>query len=278
MMAGILTIAHLTLYEARRRRIVLASALCGVAFLAVYATGLYFIFRGFTPGDAMERAVASMMSTGLGLYGVNFLTVASAVLLSVDTLSGEIGSGVIQTLASKPLRRMDIVAGKWLAYWLLTIAYLLAMAGGIVLIVRLITGYMQPGLERAIPLIALEATVLLTVSIAGGTRFNTVTNGIVAFGFYGLAFVGGLVEQAGTFTGNLAARDIGTAVSLISPADALWRMAAYELTPPIVRGLELGPPMFWNASAPTTAMVVWSVGLIVVMLAVSLRAFNRRAL
>ncbi len=57
------------------------------------------------------------------------------------------------------------------------------------------------------------------------------------------------------------------------------RMAAYELTPPILKGVgDLGPPMFWNASAPTPAMVVWSVGLIVVMLAVSVRAFNRRAL
>ena len=277
-MGGILAIAHLTLYEARRRRIVLASALCGVAFLAVYATGLYFIFRDFELGDALERTAAAMMSTGLGLYGVNFLAIASAVLLSVDTLSGEIGSGVIQTLASKPLRRADIVAGKWLAYWLLTMAYLLTMAGGIVLIVRLITGYVQPGIERAIPLIALEATVMLTVSIAGGTRFNTVTNGIVAFGFYGLAFVGGLVEQACALTGNLAARELGTAVSLISPADALWRMAAYELTPPLLRGLELGPPIFWNASAPTAAMVVWSFGLIALMLTVSLRGFNRRAL
>jgi len=277
-MAGILTIAHLTLYEARRRRIMLASAICGAAFLAVFATGVYFVFRDLGPENVLQRAITNMMTTMLGLYAVNFLTVASAVLLSIDTLSGEIGSGVIQTLASKPLRRADIVLGKWLAYLLLTLVYLVVMAGGVVLIIRLITGYTHPGLVRALPLVALEAAVLLTVAIAGGTRLSTVTNGIVAFGFYGVAFVGGLIEQVGTFTGNLAARDMGTAVSLISPADALWRMAAYELTPPIVRGLDAGPPMIWNASAPTMAMVVWSVGLILVTLAVSVRTFNRRAL
>ena len=141
-----------------------------------------------------------------------------------------------------------------------------------------VAGFWQPGLERALPLMALEATVLLTFCIAGGTRLSTVTNGIVAFGFYGLAFIGGFVEQIGAFTGNLAARDIGTAVSLISPADALWRMAAYYLQPPIFRDLQIGPPMFWAASTPTPAMVVWAFGFVIVTMFVALRTFNRRPL
>ena len=277
MMSGILTIAHLTLHEARRRRIVLAAAVCGIGFLAVFGTGMYFINRGVS-GNPIERAATVTIITIIGLYGVNFLATAAAVLLSVDTLSGEIGSGVIQTLASKPVRRADVVLGKWLGYWVLTLSYLMAMAVGVVLIVRVITGYLQPGLDRALPLMALEATVLLTITIAGGTLFSTVTNGIVAFGLYGLALAGGIVEQAGTLLGNLVARDIGTAVSLISPADTLWRMAAYYLVPAFITNLNEGPPMMWSVSAPTAAMVVWSVGFVLVVLAFALRTFNRRAL
>ena len=277
MMSGILTIAHLTLHEARRRRIVLSAAVCGIGFLAVFGTGMYFINRGVSD-DPIERAAAVTIITIIGLYGVNFLATAAAVLLPVDTLSGEIGSGVIQTLASKPVRRADVVLGKWLGYWVLTLSYLMAMAVGVVLIVRVITGYMQPGLDRALPLMALEATVLLTITIAGGTLFSTVTNGIVAFGLYGLALAGGIVEQAGTLLGNLVARDIGTAVSLISPADTLWRMAAYYLVPAFITNLNEGPPMMWSVSAPTAAMVVWSVGFVLVVLAFALRTFNRRAL
>lgn len=280
MINGIVTIAHLSLHEARRRRIVLAAVVCGIAFLVVFGTGLFFVERDLQASgqSALERRGILGLLILLGLYGANFLTVAAAVLLSVDTLSGEIGSGVIETLASKPVRRADIVLGKWLAYWILTVAYLMLMAGGVVLIGRVITGFLQPGMERALPLMALEATVLLTVCIAGGTRLSTVTNGIVGFGFYGLAFVGGFVEQVGAFTGNLAARDIGTAVSLVSPPDALWRMAAYYLQPPIFRDLQLGPPMFWAASTPTSAMVVWSIGFVIVTMMVAVRTFNRRAL
>jgi ABC-type transport system involved in multi-copper enzyme maturation permease subunit len=275
-MSGILTIAHLTLHEARRRRIVLAAAVFGIGFLAVFGTGMYFITRDLD--NPIERGATVTILAILGIYGVNFLATAAAILLSVDTLSGEIGSGVIQTLASKPVRRADVVLGKWLGYWGLTIAYLLAMTAGLVLILRVITGYMQPGLEYALPLMALEVTVLLTFTIAGGTRFSTVTNGIVAFGFYGLAFAGGIVEQAGTILGNLVARDLGTAVSLISPADALWRMAAYYLVPDFVRNLQEGPPMMWSVSAPTAAMVVWSIAFVPVVMAMAVRAFNRRTL
>ncbi len=49
-----------------------------------------------------------------GMYGIAFLGVALALLISVDTLAGEITSGTIQTLVTKPLRRWEVVCGKWL--------------------------------------------------------------------------------------------------------------------------------------------------------------------
>ena len=285
-MSGILTIAHLTLFEARRRRIILAAVVCGMAFLVVFATGLYFAYGQLVADegpasvqDAVVRGGFVGIAIMLGLYAVNFLVAAASVLLSIDTLSGEIGSGVIQTLVSKPLSRAEVLLGKCLGFWLLVMAYLLMMVGGVVVIVYAVTGVLQPNLWLAVPLMALEATVLLTVSIAGGTRLSTITNGIVAFGFYGLAVIAGVVEQAGILVGNRAARDIGTAVSLLAPSDTLWRMAGYYLQPPVLRALgNDGPPILWNASTPTTAMVVWSIGFVVVVLWSAVRTFNRRPL
>ena len=51
-----------------------------------------------------------------GLYVVNFLVVMMTVLTSVDTLAGEIASGTMQAVATKPLRRFEIVLGKWLGF------------------------------------------------------------------------------------------------------------------------------------------------------------------
>jgi hypothetical protein len=277
-MHGIVTIAHLTVHEARRRKIVGAALVCGLAFLLVFATGLFFINREFLSGSAplIQRQVQLGLLTIAGLYATNFLSVVFAVLVPVDVLSGEIASGVIQTLASKPIRRVDILLGKWIAYWIVTAAYLLLMAGGVVLASRLITGYAQPNLYRALPLMLMEVTLLLTLSIAGGTRLSTVSNGIVAFGFYGLAFIGGWIEQIGALGRIDAARNVGIAVSLISPADSLWRLGAYYLQPAIARDLQMTP--FASASVPSAAMVWWAGGFTIVTLALGLRWFERRPL
>jgi len=277
-MPGLLIIAQLTWLEARRRRIVFAALLCGIAFLLVFALFVYFsghYGRHASPMSLLGQ-IQLQIVTLAGLYAVNFLVVALAVILPVDTLSGEIASGVMQTLASKPVRRAEIVIGKWLVYWVLLAAYIVILAGGVVLLMRLLTGFTQQHLPVALALMWLEASVLLCVTIAGGVRFSTVTNGIVAFAFYVVAFFGGWVEQIGVMLGNVNARYIGTAISLVSPTDALWRLAMHLLQPPVMAQVQLTP--FSPASVPSAAMVWWAVAFAIGMLVVAVRGFQTRAL
>jgi len=276
-MRGVLTIARLTWLEARRRRIVLAALLGGVAFVLVFATAIFFIWRGSEGLDVVRARVMLLLLLVAGLYVVNLLTAALAIMLPVDTLSGEIDSGVMQTLASKPISRSAIVLGKALAFWCMTAAYLAIMVGGIVASLHWLTDFTPPpSVPRATLLMLLGATVLLCWTILWGVRLKTVTNGIFAFGFYGLAFIGGWVEQIGALASNETARRIGTAISLLSPADAMWRRAAYELQPDSIRTLQLGP--FATASVPSVAMILWTFAFIVATLGLALLRFERRAL
>lgn len=277
-MHNILTIAHLTVAEARRRRIVLAATLCALAFLAFFAAAVFFAHRDMMNDPRMsfpERQLTLAMLTVVGFFAANFLAVVFALLLPIDTLSGEIDSGVMQTLASKPLNRAEIVLGKWMGHLLIAFAYLLVIATGIVGIVRAIAGFMPLNVAPALPLMMLEITLLLSVSIAGGARLNTITNGVVALAFYAIAFVGGFVEQIGAVVGIPSARNIGIVVSLISPADAIWRLALYYMQPAIVRGLETPLTTF---SVPTFWMVWWAVGFTVLTLVYGVRTFMRRNL
>ena len=220
-MNGFWAIFELTLAEARRRRILLAALVCGLAFVVMFGIGFYFVAREIHAHSPMilvkQRLVLSSFVL-VGLYAANFLTIMTAILMPVDTLSGEIASGVIQTLASKPIRRSTIVLGKWLAHVCVLAGYLAVVAGGVLLVARLIGRVSPPGLEYGLPLMLLEGLVLVTLSLAGGSRFSTVTNGIVVLGLYGLAFVGSWTEQIGAAADNQAARYVGTVASLLEPS------------------------------------------------------------
>lgn len=276
-MPPILTIAHLTLFEARRKRILVAALLCGLVFVAVFGAGVVFSVAGLQRQVPLQREVSFAALTIIGLYGANFLSVLFAVLLPIDALSGEIESGVMQTLASKPVRRAEILLGKWLGHWLIVIGYMLLLCTAVTLVTWLAGRTVRIDLVTAMPLLILELTCMLTVAIAGGTRFTTVTNGVVALGFYGIAFIGGFMEQIGVLARLEAVRTVGVAASLFSPADTMWRLGVYLLQPAAVRGSQfLGP--FSTPSVPSTMMVWWTVAFTIAVLAYAVRSFNSRAL
>ncbi len=278
-MRAILTITHLTLHESVRRRVLVASLVCGGAFLLLFAIGLHFMKANMSPKDLanLVRYRGEMIVMTLaGLYAANFLTIMTGVLLPVDTLSGEIASGVAQTVASKPIRRADIVLGKWLGFTIMTLGYLALLAGGVLVIARGIGHVTPPDVAIGLPLMALEASLFVALSIWGGTRFSTVTNGVVAFGFFGIAFIGNWVEQIGTFAGNTAAQDVGTVAGLIMPSESLWQLAAWHMQPAFVRELGFGP--FALPSVPTPATVWWAGGYLVVLVVSAVLGFRRRAL
>ncbi len=278
-MHNLLTIMQLTFLEMRRRRIVQAALACGAGFLLVFAAAIYLMHNFHHPARAQPLLVIRMflqVQTLAGLYAVNLMCVTVAVMLPVDAISGEIASGVMQTLACKPVRRAQIVLGKWLVCWLMIAAYTMAMILGVVLVMRLFTGFSQAHVLAAVGLMTLQGTVLLSVVVAGGARLTTIVNGMIAFGFYSVAVVGGWIEQIGVMMGDSGARYVGTAVSLLSPTDALWRRAVYVLQPPVMAQVSMAP--FSVASVPSVAMIWWAAAFAIGALALSVRWFEKRAL
>jgi Cu-processing system permease protein len=274
---AVLTIAHLTLAEARRRRILAAALVLGGAFVLLFAVGFHFIVRDLPreASAAQQRFVMSFIVLA-ALYAANFLIVMTSVLITVDTLAGEIGSGVIETLCTKPVPRWAVVAGKWLGCWTILSLYAALLCGGVLLVARLVGGYTPPNAALGLPLLLLEGTVLLTLALAGGTRLSTLANGVTIFGLYGLAFVGGWMEQVGTLASNTTARYIGIAASLLVPSESLWQLASHQMQPPMARDLGMTP--FSPLSVPSPAMVWWAVAYVLVTLAVALRLFRTRDL
>lgn len=277
--ATILVIARLTFREASRRRVLWVAGIFGLIFLVVYAIGFIAIRRDILlhpPGQLMTKEIYGFILMA-GLYVVNFLTTIMTVLTAVDTLSGEIASGTVHTLVSKPLRRWEIVLGKWLGFAAMMALYLLLMGGGVMGIVYVISGYMAPHALPGLGLMALGMLLLLSISFLGGVTLSTLANGVMVFGLYGIAFIGGWIEQFGSLLKNQSAVNVGIISSLIMPSEAVWRRAAYEMQSTLVRTFG-GLSPFSSQSAPSRAMVLYAVLYAALMLWLAMRWFGKRDL
>ncbi len=277
--ATILVIARLTFRESSRRWVLWVAGIFGVIFLVVYALGFNAIHRDALRNAPSQIAVKEIYGFILmaGLYVVNFLTAIMTVLTSVDTLSGEIASGTVHTLVSKPVRRWEIVLGKWLGFAAMMIIYLLLMGGGVMAIVYAISGYIAPHALSGLALMSLAMLLLLSVSFLGGATLSTLANGVMVFGLYGIAFIGGWIEQFGAFLNNQSAVNVGIISSLIMPSEAVWKRAAYDMQSTLVRTFG-GLSPFSSPSAPSQVMILYAVLYAGVMLWLALRRFGKRDL
>ncbi len=275
----IFVIARLTIREAQRRRLLWVALFMGIAFLLVFGIAFHFIRldieRQVTSPD--DLTFVSILLLTAGLYAVNLLANVVAVLVSVTTISGEIESHTIDAIVTKPMPRWQVVAGKWLGYAVLVLLYLALLVGGLMLIVYLRSGFYMENIGRGVLMMALAALLVLTVSIAGGTRLSTIANGVMTFMLFGIAFMGGLIEQVGALFRNTAAVNVGIISSLIMPADSLWKKAAsYFQTGRTQNPFELGP--FAAITEPSSLMVVYAVIYLIALLAFAMWSFSRRDL
>lgn len=283
-MATIGTIMQLTIRETQRRRILWVGLLMGVAFLAIYGVGFHYIFveletevgRGRGPGPDLLPTIANFLML-TGLYVIHFLVIVMAALLSAGTLSGEIESHTIETLLTKPLRRWQVVVGKWLGYAVLIALYLLLLAGGVIAITYFRSGLLAQNIVPGLGLMLLAGLGMLSLSILGGTRLSTLANGAAAFMLYSLAFVGGWVEQIGAMLQNTTAVDLGIFSSLLMPADALWKKASLLFQPELRVDFDIAGP-FVVLSEPSELMTAYAIGYMLLLLLLALWSFSQRDL
>jgi ABC-type transport system involved in multi-copper enzyme maturation permease subunit len=278
-MRHIATITWLTFHEAWRRWMVLIAVLLGAAFVILYGLGFALGNDDVHRRVPLERALSPRAHNFMllaGLYVIHFLTVMLAVFASVDTVSGEINSHTIQTIVTKPIRRWQVLLGKWLGTAAMLVIYLSLLGGGLLLITRAVSGYVPNNPVEALALIVLQALVLLSLSLLGGTRLSTLSNGIALLMLYGLTFIGTWVEQIGAILQSDTAVRIGTFSSFLLPVEALWRRAAYLMQPSVDLTSFVSP--FAAFSVPNADVVLYALAYSAVAVLLALISFSRRDL
>jgi hypothetical protein len=100
---------------------------------------------------------------------------------------------------------------------------------------------------------------------------------------YGLAFVGGWVEQIASmpFLNSDTAVTIGTLAGRLLPSEVLWRRASHVMAPSVSLGNDFeGPPpfLFTFGKEPESSIVLYAIVYIVVILSLAVLSFRHRDL
>jgi Cu-processing system permease protein len=299
-----LVVARWTVLEARRRRLLLAGALLSVAFVALFVLGFYLLYhtqqrelleaqaQGAGPAAALnareELLAMSTILVILGLYGVQFLAALLGLFLGVASVSPEIDSGALHAVLARPLSRLQYLMGRFLALAGLLTTYVVVMSGALLLTARIVAGYRPGDVTRVVGLMVLQVLILLAVSLLGSAVLPTLANGVVMLVLFGLAWLGGIIGFVGTIPpGNELLANLGTAVSLLLPADAVWRGASYHVLPPSFLvassfasggGDDVVGIPFGSTTPMAPAMLAWALAYPVACLTLAVAAFRRRDL
>lgn len=277
----IFTIARLTLHEAARRKLVLAAVLLTIVVAALTGWAFHKLVAAACAGTSCSATNLKILeATNLILlaFMFSFVLAVAGAFLAAPAIAVDVESGVLLSILPRPIRRSDVLLGKWLGLATLLTAYAVGACGLEFIVAKIAMGYVAPHPFAAIAYIVAGGLVVLSVAMAGSTRFATMTVGIVSIILYGLVWIAGIAGQAGTYFHNQTLENVGTITSLLLPTDGLWRGALYSMEPvaALVAAGETRTDAFLAASAPTLAYHVWTAAWLAAVLGIAVYSFNRR--
>lgn len=288
-LAPILTFAKLTIWEASRRKLLIAVLVLTLLVIGVTAWVFHELRYANGPGGGPELSEVEVLTLASQvLIFVVFLFAAvlalMSVLVSAPSISADVESNLVLALLARPVRRSELVLGKWLGLAVLVILY--AVGAGVLelIVVDVTTGYLPPSPVGLIAYVAALGLVLQTLALLLSTRLAGMTAAIIPLIGYFIAWVGGILGGIGTAIDNQGLIVTGVVSRLLLPTDGLWRGAVYAMEPATViaglRGagrLGAGNP-FSATDPPPPAFLAWTVVWFAVMIGLTLWSFRRREL
>src|SRR5436309_11201780 len=123
-----LTIARLTLQEASRRRLILAVFLLTLVVVAFTGYG-FSRLNTITCGrdgalcPPTEVRLAASLLLILVVYMFDSVIAVGASFIAAPSIATDVESGIALAMLPRPIRRSDVVLGKWLGLAALVAAY-----------------------------------------------------------------------------------------------------------------------------------------------------------
>jgi ABC-type transport system involved in multi-copper enzyme maturation permease subunit len=282
----VLVFARLTVQEASRRRLLLA--LLVLTLLVVGFSGWGFnkittVTR--SDGTVLPAQQVTLISSQL-LIVITFMysgvLALSAAVVAGPLISSEVESGLLLSMLARPVRRSEVVIGKWLGLAILVTIYAAGSAALELTAVNWATGYVPPHPIELVLYVAAEGLALLSLGLVLSTRLSGITGGVIALVAWLMAWIAGVVGDIGTGLQNSALQNVGTISHLLLPTDGLWRGAVYAMEPDVIltalraAGTAGRANPFSAVDPPPAAFLAWVVVWFGLMLTLSIWSFRTR--
>src|SRR2546423_2667978 len=286
---GWLLITRFTLQEAIRRRLFLTMAILTLLLLGL--VGLLIraatdrmqatpVGNGTAP--TLPTIYAGIAISILAMWLVYLVISTMTISLTISMISGEIEAGTFVVIVPKPLRRAEIIFGKWLGYALILGLYTLLLSLAFMGIIYWFTGYWPTQAFAAIGMLEMSMLVLLGLITLGGAFVPTAANGVIAVMLFMGAFISSIVQFV-IPAQNYTIQNITAVISLIMPTDAMWHGASFYLFPAAVGILQgftvssVNTP--FTATQPIApALLTWGVLYSLALPLIAMVRFQRRDL
>jgi ABC-2 type transport system permease protein len=282
----VLVIARLTVQESSRRRLLLALVILTLVVVGFSAWGFHKITTVTRSDGTLLPPEQVALITSQLLIVVTFMfsgvLALSAAVVAGPLISGEVESGLLLSMLARPLRRSEVVIGKWLGLAVLVAIYAAGSALLELAAVDWATGYLPPHPISLVLFVGTEGLVLLSLGLLLSTRLSGITGGVIALVAWLMGWIGGVVGDIGTGLQNQAIENVGIISHILLPTDGLWRGAIYAMEPDSLIATMRAAGTFGRANPfaavdpPPTAFLVWVVAWFAVMLAVSIWSFRTR--
>lgn len=272
-------IALVTLFEVVRKRLAIVAVVLALLVVALTGLGAHALANQSRHGHPLTHleilAIASQMMM-LVAYLFSMVVALGGAFAAAPALAADIETGLLLPMLTRPIRRAEIVVGKYIGLTVFLAAYATACGLAEFAVVRFFTGYWPPHPFVSLAYLSCVALVMCAIALLFSTRLSTVPSGIAAVVLYGLAWCGGILGDIGANTQLQWLIDAGTVTELVLPSDAFWRASAFALEPASLIAAMHGNLPFVVSAPPTLAMQIWSAGWILVVLGLACWSFKRR--
>jgi ABC-type transport system involved in multi-copper enzyme maturation permease subunit len=280
-MSATLTIAGLTIKESVRRRLLVAFLAITVVIVGLSAWGFNRLSHSHSLTSG-ESNLAVPQALILFMFMFSFVLALSASAIAAPSISSEVESGVLMTIVTRPVRRTEVILGKWLGLATLLAGYAAGVCALEFAVVRWASGFLPPNPVLVAVYLFAEGALLLTLALFLSTRVPMIAAGVIGIAVFGAGWLAGVVGTLGTAFNVAALRTVGQIGRFLLPTDGLWHAAIYYLQPASLIAQDAAEggrrDPFFAQGAPSWAYLVWVACWFAIVLGAAVASFERREL